>query len=42
MSKTTNKFAPEEREWAVRLVLVREGKHPSRWAAFATDLWPAC
>ena len=31
MSKTTNEFAPEVRERAVRMVLGREGKHPFRW-----------
>jgi transposase-like protein len=33
MSKTTNKFFPEVRERAVRLVLDNEGQHPSRWQA---------
>jgi transposase-like protein len=33
MSKTTNKFSPEVRERAVRLVLEAEGQHASRWQA---------
>ena len=33
MSKTTNKYAPEVRERAVRMVQGNEGQHESRWAA---------
>ena len=43
MSKTTNKFSPEVRERAVRLVFDNEGQHTSRWQAIvsiAADLPP--
>ena len=36
MSKTTNKFSPEVRQRAVRMVQEHEGEHSSRWAAMVS------
>ena len=34
--KTSNRFSPEVRERAVRMVLEHQGDHASQWAAIAS------
>ena len=36
MNKTTNKYPPEVRERAVRMVLDNQGQHESRWSAIVS------
>ena len=36
MNKTTNKYSPEVRERAVRMVLDNSGGHESRWSAIVS------